>query len=137
FSFFSLLILRPPLSTLFPYTTLFRSSPIDNRRHLSRLHEIGQDRHVLLIKLCEVTDKFLANEARTYIRVEFAHQTRRHTIVPPCSSDPSHDANSIWVQNTTAFRERMVSNEVEDQVVALIGFGEILFRVINHVVCTD
>src|SRR6266566_7841789 len=33
--FFFLMIRRPPRSTLFPYTTLFRSSPI---RHAQRMH---------------------------------------------------------------------------------------------------
>src|SRR5438105_9693012 len=35
FSFFFLMIRRPPRSTLFPYTTLFRSS-LQGRGHLSR-----------------------------------------------------------------------------------------------------
>src|SRR5215510_15465092 len=33
FSFFFLMIRRPPRSTLFPYTTLFRSGPPGYRRH--------------------------------------------------------------------------------------------------------
>src|SRR6201985_3977747 len=37
--FFFLMIRRPPRSTLFPYTTLFRSGPVSNvaDRHLARL----------------------------------------------------------------------------------------------------
>src|SRR3712207_2547065 len=31
--FFFLMIRRPPRSTLFPYTTLFRSTPCDNAQH--------------------------------------------------------------------------------------------------------
>src|SRR5205814_5765005 len=38
--FFFLMILRPPRSTLFPYTTLFRSSVAPGRGHLAQL-EIG------------------------------------------------------------------------------------------------
>src|SRR3712207_7910681 len=34
--FFSLMIRRPPRSTLFPYTTLFRSRPARRRRRRSR-----------------------------------------------------------------------------------------------------
>src|SRR2546422_10978019 len=35
--FFFLMIRRPPRSTLFPYTTLFRSVPIVEKIHLQRL----------------------------------------------------------------------------------------------------
>ncbi len=31
----------------------------------------------------------------------------------------------------------MVANEIEDQIVALIRLGEILLRVVNHVICAD
>src|SRR5207245_5469007 len=45
--FFFLIILRPPRSTLFPYTTLFRSQP----QHLHKqLRELGQ---VFLAKICD------------------------------------------------------------------------------------
>src|SRR6478672_13430403 len=36
FLFFFLMIRRPPISTLFPYTTLFRSGPPDGRRRPGR-----------------------------------------------------------------------------------------------------
>src|SRR2546422_10190841 len=43
FSFFFLMIRRPPRSTLFPYTTLFRSSPLSltSRSHAARTHGGG------------------------------------------------------------------------------------------------
>src|SRR5256885_5570130 len=49
FFFFFLMIRRPPRSTLFPYTTLFRSDdggivelqPGEDRRDLERMREIG------------------------------------------------------------------------------------------------
>src|SRR3712207_8079950 len=51
FYFFVLIIRRPPRSTLFPYTTLFRSArPVRARLHAARLrrapapHEVGQQR---------------------------------------------------------------------------------------------
>src|SRR5258705_13706756 len=52
FFFFFLMIRRPPRSTLFPYTTLFRSSQPSLRRciragHTGRFHRCGgADRHV-------------------------------------------------------------------------------------------
>src|SRR5688572_31856658 len=39
FFFFFLMIRRPPRSTLFPYTTLFRSAHQNRRRGLARLRE--------------------------------------------------------------------------------------------------
>src|SRR6185436_20525960 len=49
FCFFFLMIRRPPRSTLFPYTTLFRSRDRRRRRHLPRPFrrrraQTGQDR---------------------------------------------------------------------------------------------
>src|SRR5438876_12218468 len=45
FSFFFLMIRRPPRSTLFPYTTLFRSeqSRLARTDRLAMLHDIGGD----------------------------------------------------------------------------------------------
>src|SRR5215204_7052892 len=50
FSFFFLMIRRPPRSTLFPYTTLFRSGPADplhRRRPGRRRRRAGQPRRPL------------------------------------------------------------------------------------------
>src|SRR2546428_12199085 len=40
--FFFLMIRRPPRSTLFPYTTLFRSSDPDRRRACLQRQQLGQ-----------------------------------------------------------------------------------------------
>src|SRR2546422_5180094 len=46
-AFFFLMIRRPPRSTLFPYTTLFRSQPV-NHQLLSGIPAVGEDyRHEL------------------------------------------------------------------------------------------
>src|ERR1051325_3651095 len=44
FFFFFLMIRRPPRSTLFPYTTLFRS-------HVVRRHRGGRETHVRLVRV--------------------------------------------------------------------------------------
>src|SRR2546430_13421260 len=41
FSFFFLMIRRPPRSTLFPYTTLFRSHPVADRTRLASSADSG------------------------------------------------------------------------------------------------
>src|SRR6267378_6410082 len=48
--FFFLMIRRPPRSTLFPYTTLFRSRP---SRHRSTIHAAASDRQVPRIEIGE------------------------------------------------------------------------------------
>src|SRR6266704_6904768 len=45
FFFFFLMIRRPPRSTLFPYTTLFRSPRKGRRRSLARSVRVGVVRH--------------------------------------------------------------------------------------------
>src|SRR5215203_7203133 len=48
FFFFFLMIRRPPRSTLFPYTTLFRShqsGPDPHPRRLARDHELRSEEH--------------------------------------------------------------------------------------------
>src|SRR5436190_10329643 len=44
FFFFFLLLRRPPRSTLFPYTTLFRSQAHHGRRLADHVHERQRDR---------------------------------------------------------------------------------------------
>src|SRR3712207_8149799 len=47
--FFFLMIRRPPRSTLFPYTTLFRSHEADRVAHVVRLVRLGGDDGVQLL----------------------------------------------------------------------------------------
>src|SRR5438067_13283013 len=42
FLFFFLMIRRPPRSTLFPYTTLFRSLGVEGRRRLVQDEDLGR-----------------------------------------------------------------------------------------------
>src|SRR3712207_7409069 len=41
------MIRRPPRSTLFPYTTLFRSEGVGDDHHVGAAHRLGQCRDVL------------------------------------------------------------------------------------------
>src|SRR5437588_3369409 len=45
FLFFFLMIRRPPRSTLFPYTTLFRSKAVADADHGRHLCDLARDRH--------------------------------------------------------------------------------------------
>src|SRR3989475_1596464 len=46
FFFFFLMIRRPPRSTLFPYTTLFRSKNLNSFRYLQKALEYEIERHI-------------------------------------------------------------------------------------------
>src|SRR2546426_7146023 len=80
FFFFFLMIRRPPRSTLFPYTTLFRSEyyhdALEHREELFTLFNLGlislEDRakgEVLFWDVCERADKY-AQQAK-YVAEEF------------------------------------------------------------------
>src|SRR5437660_3182223 len=60
FVFFFLLIRRPPRSTLFPYTTLFRSSPLTTYQKLSELNREG----ICFITLRRRSEKMLRTSAQ-------------------------------------------------------------------------
>src|SRR2546429_9895715 len=57
FFFFFLMIRRPPRSTLFPYTTLFRSE--------GQAHGVALNLHVALLHDVEESDLYLAGEVRS------------------------------------------------------------------------
>src|SRR2546426_9900919 len=52
FFFFFLMIRRPPRSTLFPYTTLFRSRVLHERSRLAELRRIGRFGPPLAMSVC-------------------------------------------------------------------------------------
>src|SRR2546430_11301711 len=68
FFFFFLMIRRPPRSTLFPYTTLFRSGNDDAIRAI----------RVILQKLVDAIVS-ASNEARIREQVEMAGRSEEHT----------------------------------------------------------
>src|SRR6266550_6235735 len=95
FSFFFLMIRRPPRSTLFPYTTLFRSarrcacargsprSPRPRRRRRSEEHtsELQSRLHLVCRLLLEKKNKksarlYQADRKRTSFRDQLTHSRR-------------------------------------------------------------
>src|SRR2546426_6454666 len=70
FLFFFLMIRRPPRSTLFPYTTLFRSRPITAR-----------------IRRSEVTMKLITTIVRPEVLPEVKARSEEHTseLQSPCN----------------------------------------------------
>src|SRR2546427_6845592 len=76
FSFFFLMIRRPPRSTLFPYTTLFRSHPQDASLG-ARWHESGRRR---LGVETPVARAFLGVEDRKSTRLNSSHSQISYAV---------------------------------------------------------
>src|SRR5438045_821887 len=102
---------------------------VDDRCHLSISHEVTEDSQILFVQSGKKGHELLAHEPGPHISIELTKQTPGETVVPSCSSDPGHDADAIGFQNSPALEERMIPDKVIDQIVSLIGLGEIYFRV--------
>src|SRR2546430_4501647 len=83
FTFFFLMIRRPPRSTLFPYTTLFRSRGVPARGHGHRVHHVLDDHRSLRLRSEEHTSE-LQSQSNLVCRlllekkkIDFLHQTQR------------------------------------------------------------
>src|SRR6266404_4840473 len=53
------------------------------------------------------------------------------------AAGPGQHANATGLQDSSAFRKRMVIDQVVDYVVTLIALGEVLFRIIDYVIGAD
>src|SRR5258708_22684467 len=105
FVFFFLMIRRPPRSTLFPYTTLFRSLPDHgrDRRHADPPAYAGRflpaDAGPTLRRFC----RFRGGPDRKSTRLNSSHQIisyavfclKKKKINSPQRKPPSHDAATI------------------------------------------
>src|SRR5260221_6677804 len=64
--FFFLMIRRPPRSTLFPYTTLFRSSPVKTSRKKNRFSALPSIENVVGVQFEKFSGRFaLRSEEHT------------------------------------------------------------------------
>src|SRR5258707_8210530 len=54
-----------------------------------------------------------------------------------CSPNSGEHANAVRFQNVSAFRERMVPDQIVDHVVTLIGLSKIFFCVIDNAIGAD
>src|SRR5260370_5402290 len=102
FIFFFLMIRRPPRSTLFPYTTLFRSqeNPGEHATHPGRL----PDRHGLPVSIRERSEEH-TSELQSHLNLvcrlllekkkngKFVPSTRTSRPVPDTSAEASRPAH--------------------------------------------
>src|SRR5258706_16221571 len=81
FFFFFLMIRRPPRSTLFPYTTLFRSPCLQERRW-NAFHARRTDKHmrtqIFLVQL-HVRGAAMQRDVRQHLRARFKSLDRKST----------------------------------------------------------
>src|SRR2546430_12961427 len=106
--FFFLMIRRPPRSTLFPYTTLFRSDAVDVlRREEAELHEErgGEIRGLLGVRA--LREKVLAilgeGEIRKYF---FPQRDRKSTRLNSSHSQISYAVFCLKKNNTSRIYDR-------------------------------
>src|SRR2546427_9439715 len=102
FFFFFLMIRRPPRSTLFPYTTLFRSDGLLDRGAIERVR-----RAVVFAEIRPESDRGQRQAAQPFAEVPFIGCARRdQTItVPPRAfwrrvAGEFHKPNCCWHQRT-------------------------------------
>src|SRR5258705_13347142 len=80
FFFFFLMIRRPPRSTLFPYTTLFRSVSIERRFHFGAVFARQGFREV---DIADFRGEFVGNRVNGHWHPHFLSSGRPETIAPP------------------------------------------------------
>src|SRR5436305_12711668 len=69
--FFFLMIRRPPRSTLFPYTTLFRSADVEADLCSALVTERGGDAYVRAARLCPL-DRKSTRLNSSHVRISYA-----------------------------------------------------------------
>src|ERR1700730_14069050 len=90
---------------------------VDDWSYLSIPHEVTEDSHVRLIEFGDIGDELLAYEPGPQVSIELTKQTAPHIVVPAGASNPTHDTDAIRIQNAPSFGERMVPDQVKDQVI--------------------
>src|SRR5690606_40506578 len=77
---FFLMLRRPPISTLFPYTTLFRSGNDEFHSHLLSLLNHFQKRRIFEPAQCERTIRFVVrSEFFDHFHFGFSMRSEEHT----------------------------------------------------------
>src|SRR6266478_4582973 len=99
FLFFFLMIRRPPRSTLFPYTTLFRSHSgmMTTAKHFPGHGNTAMDSHLAVARVDEDADQLRAIDLppfRKAIEAGVDAVMTAHVTVPTLDPDPSHVATT-------------------------------------------
>src|SRR5437868_9375805 len=76
--------------------------PVDDGRHLPRLHEIAQQLQILFVQFRNIRDELLTDEPRQQIRFEISNYTSPRFRVKSCSSDCGQDEDAIWSYDAPA-----------------------------------
>src|SRR3712207_7554959 len=65
---FFLMIRRPPRSTLFPYTTLFRSLELSDKRGFDLIDELAEEASLRDVPVIVYADKELSKKEETHLK---------------------------------------------------------------------
>ena len=79
-----------------PYVAEALIRSVDNRRNFSLLHQIPEQRQVLVVELINEKTELLACEFRHQRRGKGSEQMFQCILVPPRSAEAGEDANAIW-----------------------------------------
>src|SRR5215510_5325481 len=100
FFFFFLMIRRPPRSTLFPYTTLFRSQPrdsLDPRRISSRIASLPASNALMSRCVCSSKiSRLLSSHSPARPCASLANSWARRPSSPPCSARSSRACAPVF-----------------------------------------
>src|SRR5215213_11997978 len=89
FFFFFLMIRRPPRSTLFPYTTLFRSAAGFIEVSVAFTHPVGEGLHAAIIKATRPADATSTAAVATAVRRELPVVQQSGNYIDGCLSKGS------------------------------------------------
>src|SRR4029450_2738282 len=106
-------------------------------RHLAPRHQIAEELQIRLVVPSDVALEFLIDKARPERRGEGPGDASHLTFVRPSAADPGQDADAVMLEEAASFGKGTILDVVEEQVVALLAFGEIFFRVVDDVIGTE
>src|SRR5437016_4052471 len=101
---------------------------------LSVLRQIAQNAEVLFVNVDAKHDKLLFRKFRTQRGGEHARYSEQTLLVYSGAANAGQHANTTGLEDATTFGKRTIADEIVNYVVTLIAFGEIFFRIIDHVI---
>src|SRR5258705_2896850 len=104
FFFFFLMIRRPPRSTLFPYTTLFRSHPASNTSHRD-LHQSGcvGTPHGNVLKLRKPSFNTIADSHSATATSAYPANRGSYAVYSRTSMRPADSRSMSWTARRIVF----------------------------------
>src|SRR4051812_43864231 len=106
----------------------------ESGHNLSAFRHIAQNGEVLFVNVDAKHNELLVPKFRAKRGGELGGQIRIGVLMHSGAADTGQHTNAARFEDAASFRKGMVTDEIVDYVVTLIALGEVLFRVINHVI---